>query len=70
MNIEIRRTNNRELEMRRDTLTKRLFSAIADDGAPDFSLEDVREMSASGMMSVEERKLYDELRRVELLLGE
>lgn len=68
MTSVIRLTNNDELKLRKEELTHQLtntYSAI--EGDP-ITRRDLRDLASMGCLSLEERRLYDELRRIEMLL--
>ncbi|WIM67621.1 hypothetical protein QP027_11130 [Corynebacterium breve] len=71
MKFKVQSYSNAELEDRRRQLTEDLVSSeyAAIEGAP-LTLRDIRDLASLGLLSEAERKIYDELRRVELLLGE
>ena len=68
MPLFINRTNNSELETRRVALIKQLVDrCFSNEGQP-VTRRDLRELACTGCLTVYERELYDELRRVEMLL--
>lgn len=70
MSIVIRRTNNEQLRSRKEDLFEKLgIGYLQLEGAP-LTREDLADLARLGCLSVNERDLYDELRRVEMLLGE
>ncbi|SES13331.1 hypothetical protein [Corynebacterium cystitidis] len=71
MQFTINSFSSDELQRRRHDLIEELVSAeyAATGGAP-LSMQDIHDLASLGLLSVNERKAYDELRRVELLLGE
>ncbi|AKK07320.1 hypothetical protein CMUST_15155 [Corynebacterium mustelae] len=70
MKLEFKRTNNAELAHQKQRLIKELTSEYSKvEGAP-MTRSDLNDLASLGLLSVAERKLYDELRRVEMLLGE
>ena len=62
--LTMRITNTEALCARHDELLHALEAAIGEN----LSSEDLRMLADSGRFSTEERALYDELRRVELML--
>lgn len=68
MSLTIRRHTPEDLYRRHDELSRQLTSAYSSvEGAP-ISLRDLRDLASMGCLSTEERELYDELRRVEMML--
>lgn len=70
MALTIRRTNNKELQERKQQIVREL---CPDGFAEEYLAENIRrlrDLAAAGAMSLSERALYDELRRVEMLLDE
>lgn len=69
MALVIKRTNNAALTARKAELERDLMGIdyATTEGAP-LTLNDVRDLASLGLLSFEERALYDELRRIELLL--
>ena len=70
MTLTIRRTNNDELNRRKAELSEQLHSRYSKIEGTAMTAADLRDLAAMGLLSPPERKLYDELRRVEFLLGE
>lgn len=60
MKIEIRKTNNAELQERRDSLLSELHARLTE--------RDVRDLAKLGLLDPVELQLYDEVRRIEFLL--
>lgn len=70
MPISIHRTNNAKLRERKSAIVGHLRDRCATaEGAP-ITERDLRYLASMGRLSTDERALYDELRRIELLLGE
>lgn len=68
MTSAIRLTDNNELKLRKEELTNQLTDAYsAIEGEP-ITRRDLRVLASMGCLSLEERRLYDELRRIEMLL--
>lgn len=68
MALVIKRTNTAELSRRRDEVLNELVSMFEDTNSGAVSREDLAQYALQGYFSVEERRLYDELRRIEMLL--
>ena len=69
MALKITRTNNAELIARKKELEQDLQNiAYASTEGAALTMRDVRDLASLGLLSREERALYDELRRIELLL--
>lgn len=66
MKLQVRRTTSAELRERHAILRKRLAESVP---AEDLTDEGLKEMAWSGGFTYEQRDIYDELRRVEALLG-
>ena len=66
MKLKVRRSTNAELRERQQSLRARLVDSLQ---AEDSSDEALSEMAWSGGFTYPQRELYDELRRVESLLG-
>lgn len=64
MALTMRITNTEALRARHDELLYALEAAVGEN----LSSEDLRMLAESGRFSKAERALYDELRRVELML--
>ncbi|MDK8897098.1 hypothetical protein QP999_03950 [Corynebacterium sp. MSK004] len=64
MALTMRITNTEALRARHDELLHALEAAVGEN----LSSEDMRMLADSGRFSEAERALYDELRRVELML--
>lgn len=68
MALTIERKNSEELRRRRRELTDVLIARFSEiEGAP-MTRQDLKDVAARWWLSPEERDLYDELRRVEMLL--
>ncbi|WBT08881.1 hypothetical protein PAB09_00535 [Corynebacterium sp. SCR221107] len=68
MVLTIERKNSEELRRRRRELTDVLIARFSEiEGAP-MTRQDLKDVAARWWLSPEERDLYDELRRVEMLL--
>lgn len=69
MALKITRTNSAELIARKKELERDLqdIACAFTEGAA-LTMRDVRDLASLGLLSREERALYDELRRTELLL--
>lgn len=68
MALTIERKNSEELRRRRRELTDVLIARFSEiEGAP-MTRQDLKDVAAREWLSPEERDLYDELRRVEMLL--
>ena len=68
MALTIERKNSEELRRRRRELTDVLIARFSEiEGAP-MTRQDLKDVAIRGWLSPEERDLYDELRRVEMLL--
>ena len=68
MPLFINRTNNSELETRRISLIKQLVDRLSFNEGESITRSDLGELACTGCLTVYERELYDELRRVEMLL--
>lgn len=68
MSLTINRTNNSELNRRKAHLTKRLVSRYSSVEGQPITRRDLRDLASMGCLTVDERELYDELRRVEMML--
>ncbi len=69
MNLKITRTNNSRLAARRKELEQDLRNiGYAMTGGVPLTMNDVRDLATLGLLSRGERALYDEFRRIELLL--
>ena len=68
MPLIINRTNNSELETRRVALLKQLVNRCSFNKREPVTRSDLGELACTGSLTVYERELYDELRRVEMLL--
>lgn len=67
MALKIRRSTAEELRNRKESLTTELSTSLGGDRR---TSDDLKILARSGQLTVDERRTYDELRRVELLLGE
>ena len=67
MPVEIKTTNTKELLQKKQD---RLSALRASTQLPSAEIEELEDLAHSGMLDVRERALYDELRRVLILLGE
>lgn len=67
MTVEIRVTNNRELEQQKRELVAALRNSTQ---MSDAGIEDFRRLAHSGMLDQTERGIYDELSITMMLLGE
>lgn len=67
MPVEIKTTNTKELLQKKQD---RLSALRASTQLPSADIEEFEALAHSGMLNVRERALYDELRRVLMLLGE
>ena len=70
MKLEIKRTNSKRLQERKRQLVGQLCAGNAPEDRLAQNIEHLRRVATAGEMSLEERALYDELRRVEMLLDE
>lgn len=68
MPLFINRTNNSELETRRVALMKQLVDRLSFNEGEPITRSDLGELACAGSLTVYERELYDDLRRVEMLL--
>lgn len=68
MPFTVNRTNTAELNNRKADLTKRLVEQYAAIEGQPITRRDLRDLASMGCLSIEERNLYDELRRVEMML--
>lgn len=68
MPLIINRTNNSELETRRIALIKQLVDRLSFNEGEPITRSDLGKLACAGSLTVYERELYDELRRVEMLL--
>ena len=64
MTLKMRVTDSRSLRRRREEL----MHVFCDAAGGPLTTEELSDLAAAGRLSPEERGLYDELRRVELLL--
>lgn len=68
MSVTINRHTPEDLRNRRDELAKQLTNAYSSvEGAP-ITRRDLRDLASMGCLTTAERELYDELRRVEMML--
>ncbi|QGU03028.1 hypothetical protein CKALI_10895 [Corynebacterium kalinowskii] len=70
MPLTIRRTNNAQLRERKSDILSRFISEYSAIEGSALTERDLRDLASMGRLSTEERALYDELRRIDLLLGE
>lgn len=70
MPITINRTTDKELRTRKQELIHELEKTYEHEGPHPMNYRDLRDLASLGCLSRVERKLYDELRRVQILLGE
>lgn len=68
MSLTISRTNNSELQTRRNMLTHQLVDKYSSIEGQPITRRDLRDLASMGCLTLEERELYDELRRVEMML--
>ncbi|MFS0283131.1 hypothetical protein ACL1FI_05785 [Corynebacterium striatum] len=68
MSLTINRTNNSELQTRRKMLTHQLVDKYSSIEGQPIIRRDLRDLASMGCLTLEERELYDELRRVEMML--
>ena len=68
MSFTVNRTNSEELNDRKADLTKRLVEQYAAIEGQPITRRDLRDLASMGCLSIVERNLYDELRRVEMML--
>ncbi|PAT04011.1 hypothetical protein CKJ85_04235 [Corynebacterium sp. NML 150383] len=67
MQLELKRTNDAELSVRKRSLLSE-FEALL--GEKDAAPENLRVLADSGALTQQERAIYDELCRVKILLQE
>lgn len=67
MPVEIKTTNTKELLQKKQD---RLSALRTSTQLPCAEIEELEDLAHSGMLDVRERALYDDLRRVLILLGE
>ncbi len=67
MPVEIKTTNTKELLQKKQD---RLSALRTSTQLPSAEIEELEDLAHSGMLDVRERALYDDLRRVLILLGE
>lgn len=67
MQLELQRTNDAELTARKRRLLSKLEALL---GENEVASEKLRFLADSGSLTQQERALYDELRRVKILLQE
>jgi len=67
MQVELQRTNDAELTARKRSLLSELEASL---GEKDAAPENLRVLADSGSLAQQERDIYDELRRVKILLQE
>lgn len=67
MQLKLQRTNDAELTARKLSLLSELEASL---GEKDAAPEKLRVLADSGSLTQQERAIYDELRRVKILLQE
>ncbi|MCT2338043.1 MULTISPECIES: hypothetical protein [Corynebacterium] len=67
MQLELQRTNDAELTARKRSLLSKLEALL---GENDVAPENLQFLADSGSLTLQERAIYDELRRVKILLQE
>lgn len=67
MQLELQRTNDAELTARKRRLLSKLEALL---GENEVASEKLRFLADSGSLTQQERAIYDELRRVKILLQE
>lgn len=68
MELIINRRNSKELASRRDELSQELIDAYTSAEGLPITRQDLRDLASMGCLSDTERNLYDELRRIEMML--
>lgn len=68
MRLTMKRTNTAELKTRRAALTQRLVDGYSSVEGRPITRRDLRDLASMGCLTVDERQIYDELRRVEMML--
>lgn len=68
MKLIVNRRNSNELAARREQLSRQLTNAYESAEGLPITRQDLRDLASMGVLSDSERDLYDELRRIEMML--